>query len=88
MQGQWIGTWGGDWLGGVSASGNPIVIAAMHATGLGSALLLAQALNVSQPPVNGPSGGPNWLAGYSPNFGQKPATKRRNKRDELLFLTA
>ena len=37
MQGQWQGTWGGNWLGGATESGNPIVIAAIHASGAGTA---------------------------------------------------
>lgn len=37
-------------------------------------------------PENGPSGGASWLNGYVPAFGMRPK-RRRNKRDELLFLT-
>lgn len=52
--------------------------------------LLLEATGPIEPPTpeNGPSGGANWLNGYSPKFGRKPDQRRRNKRDELLFISA
>lgn len=41
-----------------------------------------------EPPVNGPSGGANWLAGYRAKFDHSPKKRRRNKRDDLLFIRA
>lgn len=52
-------------------------------------LLLALIARLDPPPEpeNGPSGGANWTRGYEPthDYTQK---RRRNKRDELLFIRA
>lgn len=44
------------------------------------------------PPSSGPSGGLSWLRGYKPPFDYAPQVatvqpaRRRNRRDEILFL--
>ena len=52
-------------------------------------LLLALIARLDPPPEpeNGPSGGANWLSGYKPKYDYSQK-RRRNKRDELLFITA
>ena len=80
----WLGSWGDSW-GPIAFDPNAlsgVANMALYATGF------IEGIYIAPPPQNGPSGGPSWLVGYVPSFGRKPATKRRNKRDELLFLTA
>lgn len=89
MVGNWAGSWGGSWLGGTTPDGNPIVIAALHASGAGHAFLTATLFaNPAPPPGNGPSGGVSWLRGYAPKFdySPKPPRSRRARRNEILFL--
>jgi hypothetical protein len=63
--------------------------AALNAPGSSDYLMSATTEATPPQPENGPSGGSRWLSGYTPKFDDtRPKTKRRNRRDELLFLTA
>ena len=86
MAGQWQGHWQGAWDGSTGAPYSPVALAALRAAGTGAANISAQLL-ASQQPENGPSGGANWARGYRPTHDYAPQ-RRRNRRDELLFLRA
>jgi hypothetical protein len=42
MQGQWLGGWGGEWLGDTAGGGNPVVAAALKVSGTGAAQITAK----------------------------------------------
>lgn len=88
MIGNWAGSWGGDWLGGVTPEGNPIVIAALHASGVGSTLMAAQTTGGDppvEPPQSVPEEPPKYYAIEKPKSDGELLIVQALEEDEMLL---
>jgi hypothetical protein len=76
MQGQWLGTWDGEWLGAVGDSGNPVVFAGLKVSGTGAAQLGAILIDGEKP------------ASYSAEVELSRKWYVKRKKQILVFDTA
>lgn len=93
MQGHWLGRWGGNWVGGSTDAGNPILIAALDVGGVGSAVLIAQTIDGRPPTAIAPAGRrprrtePAWLhIPHTPYFPPDPEPQQTDTEDDVLML--
>ena len=74
--GQWVGAWGGDWIGGTTTDGNPIVITALHAAGAGLSVLSPICVRAALPVAQA----------YGGSYTPLPRLARKTKENDEAFL--